>query len=71
MRNAAAAVLIALMYALHQDFWHWRTPFPLAFGFLPVGLAYHAAYSVVLAGVMALLVKLVWPRHLETGEDAD
>ena len=71
MPKAAITLLIVIMYVLHQDIWFWRTPFPLVFGFLPAGLAYHAAYSVVLAAVMALLVKWAWPAHLETGEDSD
>jgi hypothetical protein len=37
----------------------------LLFGFLPVGLAYHAAYSIAAAIMMAIFVKLAWPKHLE------
>jgi hypothetical protein len=59
----AAGVLI--LYGLHQDFWFWRTPHPLAFGFLPIGLFYHAIYCLVAALLMLLLVKLAWPAHLE------
>ena len=39
------SLLIATLYLLHQDFWFWRSARPLLFGFLPVGLAYHAAYE--------------------------
>jgi len=56
------------LYLLHQDFWFWRTARPLVFGFLPVGLAYHAAYTLVIAGVLAWLVRTRWPHHLEDGE---
>jgi len=55
----------AALVVLHQDFWNWKAVGPLLFGFLPVGLAYHAAFSVACAGYMALLVKFAWPRHLE------
>lgn len=58
-------VLIIAVYILHQDFWNWKKAEPLVFGFLPVGLAYHAGYSVVAACLMALLVKFAWPKHLE------
>ena len=68
MPKAVLVLMVAVMYVLHQDVWFWRTPFPLVFGFLPIGLAYHAGYSVVLVGVMALLVKFAWPGHLESGE---
>ena len=57
--------LIVAVYILHQDFWNWKKAEPLVFGFLPVGLAYHAAYSIAAAILMAVLVTLAWPKHLE------
>ena len=65
MRRILLAAVVILLYALHQDFWLWRTARPLLFGFLPAGLAYHAGYSVAAALLMALLVKTAWPSHLE------
>jgi hypothetical protein len=56
---------VATLYVLHQDIWFWRTARPLVFGFLPVGLAYHAGYSVAASLVLALLVRFAWPAHLE------
>ena len=53
------------MYALHQDFWFWSTPTPLVFGFLPIGLFYHAAYTVGTSVLLWLLVRLNWPSHLD------
>ena len=58
-------LLILAVYLLHQDYWNWRTAQPLVFGFLPIGLAYHAGYSILAAITMALLVKFAWPKHLE------
>ena len=69
-------VLIIAVYLLHQDFWNWREVEPLMFGFFPIGLAYQAGYSVLAAILMAVLVKVSWPKHLEnvtgqvTGQDA-
>ena len=60
--------LVLAVYILHQDFWNWRKAEPLVFGFFPIGLAYHAAYSILAAILMALLVKFAWPRHLELEE---
>ncbi len=40
-------IAVAVLYVLHQDTWFWDTARPLVFGFLPIGLFYHAAYSVV------------------------
>ena len=65
MRRAGLAVLVVALYLLHQDFWFWRTARPLVWGFLPVGLAYHALYTLAAAAVMWLLVKFAWPSHLE------
>lgn len=58
-------ILILVVYLLHQDSWNWTKAEPFVFGFLPIGLAYHAGYSIVAAVLMAILVKLSWPKHLE------
>ena len=58
-------LLVLVVYILHQDFWNWRKVEPLVFGFLPVGLAYHAGFSVLASILMAVLVKFAWPAHLE------
>ena len=58
-------LLIACVYAAHQDTWNWAKADPMIFGFLPAGLAYHAAYSIAVSALMAILVKLAWPRKLE------
>ena len=59
------AIVIMLLYALHQDFWLWRSARPLVFGFLPAGLAYHAGFTLVSAALMAVLVRVAWPSQLE------
>jgi hypothetical protein len=70
-RNGAGLVLATLvLYALHQDFWFWGQARPLVFGFLPVGLAYHAAYCVVSSLLMWRLVLRAWPQHLEDEAEA-
>ena len=60
--------MVLLVYALHQDFWNWDRVEPVFFGFVPVGLGYHAVFSMVAAGLMWLLVKLAWPAELESAE---
>jgi hypothetical protein len=59
------ALALLLFFALHQDVWLWREARPLVFGVLPVGLAYHAAYTLAVSVVMAILVRRAWPAHLE------
>ena len=61
MRHALLAALVVAVYLLHQDFWFWRRAEPIVFGVLPIGLAYHALYSIVAAAVMWLLVRYAWP----------
>ncbi|HWD20286.1 MAG TPA: DUF3311 domain-containing protein [Verrucomicrobiae bacterium] len=68
MKKLLLFLLIAAVYAVHQDIWNWRKSDPLILGFLPIGLAYHAAYTVVAAILMAILVKTAWPAHLEEPE---
>jgi hypothetical protein len=68
MKKPLLVLLVILVYVLHQDFWNWKQAEPLLFGFLPIGLAYHAAYSILAAIMMALLVRFAWPKHLEAAE---
>jgi len=65
MRFVLASVVIAV-YFLHQDVWFWRTARPLVFGFVPIGLFYHAVFCILCSAVMALLVKFAWPLNLDS-----
>ena len=58
-----ATVLLLLLFILHQDFWLWNDR-SLVFGWLPVGLAYHAAYSLVTALVWVFVIKVLWPTRV-------
>lgn len=58
------ALLVVAVLALHQDVWNWTNK-TLVFGFLPAGLAYHAGYSVLAAVTMSVLVRFLWPAHLD------
>jgi hypothetical protein len=68
MKRLLLVILVIALYLLHQDFWFWRTAQPLVFGFLPIGLFYHACFTVATALLMWLLVKQAWPEHLEDGQ---
>jgi hypothetical protein len=65
MKKLPLVIIIVAVYALHQDVWNWNEAEPMLFGFLPRGLAYHAAYSVLASALMAVLVAYAWPRRLE------
>lgn len=69
MKRALLVLAVAVLYVLHQDYWNWFEARPLVFGFVPIGLAYHAAFSVAAALVLWLLVTHAWPSHLEDEVD--
>ena len=64
MKRILLVVAVLVLYLLHQDFWFWRSS-RLVFGFIPIGLFYHACFSVAAALLMWLLVTFAWPSHLE------
>jgi hypothetical protein len=70
-RTVLLTLLVLAVFVLHQDFWNWTKAEPLIFGFLPIGLAYQAGYSILAAITMAVLVKFAWPKHLENVQPQD
>lgn len=52
-----------LLFLLHNDWWLWDDA-RVVLG-LPVGLAYHVAYCLLVVAVMALVVRFAWPEGLE------
>ena len=65
MKRLLLTLVVIALYISHQDFWNWRKAYPLAFGFVPVGLWYHACFVAAAALVMWMLVTFAWPAHLE------
>ncbi len=65
-----AAVVFIVLAILHQDFWNWADT-SLVFGFVPVGLAYHAGYSIAAAIFWFLVSKFAWPSAIEEWADAE
>jgi len=61
-------ILAAALFVLHQDFWNWGND-TLVFGFMPIGLAYHAGFSLAAALVWLGAVKFAWPSELEAWAD--
>jgi hypothetical protein len=57
-------VLILSLIVLHQDFWFW-TDARLVFGFLPMGLFYHAVLSIAAAAVWWFVACRAWPDALD------
>jgi Protein of unknown function (DUF3311) len=65
MKTSVLTLCVIALYLLHQDLWFWRTPNPMIFGFIPIGLFYHVCYTLAASVLMWMLVQLAWPSHLE------
>lgn len=66
-------LLVLALFVLHQDFWWWDNK-TLVLGFMPIGLLYHALFSVAAALVWALANKVAWPTEVEAwaaGQETD
>lgn len=60
--------LIVLLAVLHHDIWWWDSAEPLVFGFIPIGLAWHAGISIGAGIVWFLAVRYCWPAGLDAEE---
>lgn len=56
--------LFVLLLLLHQDFWNWTSEEIIFWG-MPIGLFYHAVFSVACSLLGAWAVLRVWPVHWE------
>lgn len=54
--------LVLLLIVLHQDNWNWEDD-TLVFGFLPMGLAYHAVLSIACSIIWLLATIYAWPDY--------
>lgn len=68
MKRKTIYLALLLLGILHQDFWWWDDP-TLVFGFLPIGLAYHALYSVAAGVLWGLALTYAWPADVEVSAE--
>tara|TARA_R110002096_G_scaffold122929_3_gene266102 strand:- start:16668 stop:16886 length:219 start_codon:yes stop_codon:yes gene_type:complete len=68
MKTKIIVAVFILFAVLHQDSWNWDNS-DLIMGFMPVGLFYHATYSIMAAVFWALVMKFAWPTRLEKWAD--
>jgi len=54
------AGLVLLLLILHQDNWFWNDG-TLLFGFVPIGLFWHACISIAASATWYLATKIAWP----------
>ena len=57
-------LLVLALVIVHQDIWFWNDE-TLVFGFIPIGLAYHAGISIAASIVWYLATIFAWPNPLE------
>ncbi|MBB3209025.1 hypothetical protein FHS27_004861 [Rhodopirellula rubra] len=58
------AALVVVLLVLHQDNWFW-TDGRLVFGFIPIGLFWHACISIGASLTWFLTTKIAWPVESE------
>ena len=56
--------LVVLLLVLHQDNFLWDRP-TLVFGFMPVGLLYHAGISLAAGIVWYSATRFCWPHEVD------
>ena len=66
--TALLTAIVVSLVVLHHDFWLWNDA-TLIGGFVPVGLAWHGAFSLVAAGCWGAVVMLAWPEDPFSGDD--
>ena len=60
-------VLVLILLIIHQDFWFWEDG-TLVFGFMPVGLFYHACISLAAGCVWFMACQYAWPEPEDEAE---
>lgn len=67
-RSKAGPIFVSLaafvLFILHQDFWLWNDR-TLVFGFMPIGLFYHACFSLACGVLWWCATMFAWPDDLE------
>ena len=59
---------VVVLVVAHQDVFNWHDS-RLVLGCLPVGLAYHVAYTLVTALMWALAIRWAWPGDVDVPVD--
>lgn len=62
-------ILVMMLVILHQDFWFWESE-TLVFGFMPIGLFYHACISIA-AGIVWFFACIAYADDLDRTVDIE
>ena len=63
-KGTLIAGFFVLLFVLHQDFW-WKDDARLVGGVLPISLAYHVVWTLLVAFGWFLVAKFCWPKKLD------
>lgn len=67
--KSVVLILVVLLVILHQDNWLWGND-TLVFGFLPIGLLFHAAISLAASITWYLATIYAWPADESSADSA-
>ena len=70
MKHKVFWVALVVLMILHHDWWFWNDG-RLLFGFLPVGLGYHALISLAAGALWAWAAFYALSEYLTDGDVAD
>ncbi len=67
LRFGLIALIVLVMFALHNSFWLWDFDdrVPLLFGFMPFAYSYYVGYAFLAVLAMKLVINLGWPEPPE------
>lgn len=63
-KRALIVGFFVLLFVLHQDSW-WKEDARLVLGFLPISLAYHLVWTLLVALGWLFVARHLWPDHLD------
>ena len=63
-KRTLVTAFFVLLFFLHQDSW-WKNDPRLVLGFLPVSLAYHVVWTLLVAFGWLLVAKFCWPDRFD------
>ena len=69
-RNRTIALVAIVLFVLHYDFWYWDDA-SLLWGFMPIGLAWHAGLSILASIAWLGCVLYAWPAEIEEWADEE
>lgn len=67
--SKAVIAFFVLLFVLHQDFW-WKDDPRLIAGVVPISVAYHVVWTLLIAVGWFFVARFYWPKGLddEAGE---